>query len=114
MREQEQRRAECALYQFSVEDNGIGMSPEFLKTVFTPFERAADSVVRQTEGTGLGMAITKNLVSAMGGQISVKSKEGCGTTFLVDLELELQEKSLMEQPDQDVYKRQGLCCRRSL
>ncbi|MEW4414154.1 ATP-binding protein [Clostridium sp. AN503] len=108
VREQEQRRAECALYQFSVEDNGIGMSPEFLKTVFTPFERAADSVVRQTEGTGLGMAITKNLVSAMGGQISVKSKEGCGTTFLVDLELELQEKSLMEQPDQEPEPATGI------
>ena len=94
--EEKQRQAGCAFYRFNVTDNGIGMTPEFLKTVFTPFERASDSVVRRTEGTGLGMAISKNLVSAMGGQISVKSEVGRGTTFSVDLELSLQETEAVE------------------
>lgn len=98
--EQAQRQADCAVYQFCVTDNGIGMSRDFLKTIFTPFERAEDSVVRQTEGTGLGMAITKNLVSAMGGQISVKSELGRGTTFFVDLELHLQKADMVEQREE--------------
>lgn len=100
VKEQAKRQTGCAVYQFCVTDNGIGMSQDFLKTVFTPFERAEDSVVRQTEGTGLGMAITKNLVSAMSGQIYVKSEMGYGTTFFVDLELPLQEADRTEPQEE--------------
>ena len=99
VKEQDQKEAGHTEFQFVVADNGIGMSPEFQKTVFMPFERAGDSVVRQTEGTGLGMAITKNLVSAMGGQISVESEQGQGTAFYVNLELPLLEKELFDEPE---------------
>lgn len=89
--EQGQRQTEFATYHFSVSDNGIGMPSDFQKIIFNPFERAGSSTVHQTEGTGLGMAITKSLVSAMGGQISLESQVGRGTTFYVDLELPLEE-----------------------
>ena len=64
--------------------------------IFTPFERADGSSVKQTEGTGLGMAITKNLVTAMGGQISVESTPGQGTVFCVDLELATRDFGRVE------------------
>ena len=75
------------LYEFRVSDNGIGMSPEFAKTVFDPFTREQTSTVSGIQGTGLGMAITKNIVDMMGGTISVESEQGSGTTFTVNLEL---------------------------
>lgn len=73
-------------HHFVVEDNGIGMSKEYIKKVFEPFSREVNSVVNGTQGTGLGMSITKNLVELMGGFISVESEEGEGTRFSVDLE----------------------------
>lgn len=76
-----------ALYEFQVKDTGIGMSPEFVKQVFEPFERERTSTVSGIQGTGLGMAITKNIVDMMGGTISVTSEEGKGTTFTVALQL---------------------------
>lgn len=76
-----------ALYEFQVKDTGIGMSPEFVKQVFVPFERERTSTVSGIQGTGLGMAITKNIVDMMGGTISVASEEGKGTTFTVALQL---------------------------
>lgn len=94
--ELEQRHTGFAVYRFQVADTGIGMPPEFLKRIFNPFERADGSIVNKTEGTGLGMAITKNLVTAMGGQISVESKQGEGTTFRVELELATLDLSRME------------------
>lgn len=94
-REREQR-AGSATYRFTVTDSGIGIAPEAQKTIFTPFERASDTTVRRTAGTGLGLAITKNLVSAMGGQITVKSTLGQGTSFIVDLDLPLQEGDVPE------------------
>lgn len=92
--EMEQRHTEFASYRFTVTDTGIGMSSEFLKTLFTPFERADVKRVQNTEGTGLGMAIAKNLVTAMGGQILVESKLGQGSVFTVEIEL------LMQNPGQ--------------
>ncbi len=75
-----------AAYEFQVKDTGIGMSPEFLKHVFDPFERERTSTVSGIQGTGLGMAITKNIVDMMGGTISVDSEVGKGTTFTVALQ----------------------------
>ena len=66
-------------YEFTVEDNGIGMSPAFQEKMFTPFERAADARVRGIQGTGLGLAITRNLVQMMNGTIQVESRLDEGT-----------------------------------
>ena len=70
---------------FSCEDNGIGMSSEFLEKIFIPFERVHNTTISKIEGTGLGMAIVKNLVEQMGGRIEVESKEGAGSRFQVTL-----------------------------
>ena len=75
-----------ASYEFQVKDTGIGMSKEFVQHVFEPFERERTSTVSGIQGTGLGMAITKNIVDMMGGRISVVSAEGKGTTFTVSLQ----------------------------
>lgn len=77
-------------YQMKVFDNGYGMSEEFLKVIFEPFEKERNGVYGGVEGTGLGMAITKSLVELMGGKISVESKLGEGTVFTVNLPLQLQ------------------------
>ncbi len=76
-----------ASYDFQVKDTGIGMSQEFLEHVFEPFERERTSTVSGVQGTGLGMAITKNIVDMMGGTVSVVSEEGKGSTFTVSLQL---------------------------
>ncbi len=76
-------------YSFIISDTGIGMSPEFRKHIFEPFERETTSTLSQTEGTGLGMSITKGIVDAMGGTISVESEPGRGSTFKVELDLKL-------------------------
>ncbi len=78
---------------FLVEDSGIGMSEEFLEHLFTPFEQEDGTVSRKYGGTGLGMAITKNLVGLLGGEIRVKSKQGEGTAFTVELPLEVPEET---------------------
>lgn len=85
-------------YEFVFKDNGIGMSEEFLKNIFEPFERAEDERVSQQQGTGLGMAITYNLVKMMNGDIHVKSKEGVGTEFDVTLFLKFGNSSSYLQP----------------
>lgn len=79
-------------FEFRVKDNGIGISEDFLKNVFEPFERERSSTVSGIQGTGLGMAITKNIVTMMGGTIEVESKEGVGTEFIINLTLRLQDK----------------------
>ncbi len=81
-----------ATYEFKVKDTGIGMSPEFVKVVFEPFERERTSTVSGIQGTGLGMAITKNIVDMMGGNIEVSSEVGKGTEFTITLEFKLQSK----------------------
>lgn len=75
-----------------VEDTGFGMTPEFLETIFDAFSRAENSTISKIQGTGLGMSITKNLVDLMGGIISVKSEEGVGSLFSVELELLIPEE----------------------
>lgn len=72
-----------SVYEFRVKDNGIGMSPEFIKKIFDPFERERTSTVSRVPGTGLGMSISKNLVEMMGGTIEVQSEQGKGTEFMV-------------------------------
>ena len=78
-------------YEFVFSDTGCGMSKEFLKTVFEPFTRANDSRVTKVEGTGLGMAIVKSVVTLMNGTIDVESVEGEGTTFTVVVHLKLRD-----------------------
>ncbi len=75
-----------AAYEFQVKDTGIGMSQDFLKHVFDPFERERTSTVSGIQGTGLGMAITRNIVDMMGGTVAVDSEVGKGTTFTVSLQ----------------------------
>ncbi|MBD5102494.1 MAG: response regulator [Subdoligranulum sp.] len=78
--------------RFTVSDNGLGMSEEYLKVIFDPFTREETNVTHEIQGTGLGMAITKSLVDLMGGTIKVESKPGEGSTFTVELELRIQER----------------------
>ena len=84
-------------YEFQVKDTGVGMSPEFLKHVFDPFERERTSTVRGIQGTGLGMAITKNIVDMMGGTVSVDSEVGKGTTFTVSLQFKTCSGSVKQE-----------------
>ena len=84
--------------RFTVADNGIGMSEEYVKTIFEPFSRETTDKTKSIQGTGLGMAITKNIVDLMGGVITVDSEPGKGTTFTVELELEIAE-SVPEDAD---------------
>ena len=78
------------LYEFRVKDNGIGMSQEFVQKIFSPFERERTSTVSRTQGTGLGMAITKNIVDMMGGTIEVQTEQDKGTEFIVRLPFRTQ------------------------
>ena len=80
-----------AKYRFLVSDNGMGMSADFKETIFDPFTRAESSVTNKVQGTGLGMAITKNLVEAMGGIIDVDSELGQGSCFEVLMDLKIAE-----------------------
>ena len=80
-----------AKYRFLVSDNGMGMSADFKETIFDPFTRAENSVTNKVQGTGLGMAITKNLVEAMGGTIDVDSELGQGSCFEVLMDLKIAE-----------------------
>jgi len=98
-------RTGYARYEFRIKDTGIGMSPEFAKTIFDPFTRERTSTVSGIQGTGLGMTITKTIVDMMGGSIQVQSEEGKGSEFIVDLDLRLQEGRRELQP---IEKLQGL------
>ena len=92
-------RPGCATYEFTVADNGIGMSAEFVGHVFDTFARERSSTVSGIQGTGLGMAITKSLVEMMGGTVAVESEQGRGTTFTVTLPLRLAAAEPGRQPD---------------
>ena len=85
-----QAAAGCSRVRFAVTDNGPGMSEDYQKVIFEPFSR--EHLARQVRGTGLGMAITKNLVDLMGGSIQVESQPGQGCTVTVELELRVEEK----------------------
>ena len=80
------------LYEISVKDTGIGMSQEFAERIFEPFERERTSTVSKIQGTGLGMAISKNIIDMMGGTIEVVTEQGKGTEFIIRIALRLQEE----------------------
>lgn len=97
-----QRNPACANYRFMVEDNGYGMSEEYVKNIFQAFTREDDTRINKIQGSGLGMAITKNLVSLMGGSISVKSKKGEGSVFTLDLEFPISEKIVWDHKKEEL------------
>ncbi len=78
-------------YEIRVKDTGIGMSEEFTKHIFEPFERERNTTASGIQGTGLGMAITKNIIDTMGGTIELHSEQGKGTEFIIRLDFRLQE-----------------------
>lgn len=90
--------------KFEVIDNGIGMSKEFINRVYEPFAREVRSATNKVQGTGLGMAIAKNLVDLMGGTISVKSEMGKGSTFTVELQFAISE----QKRDKAFWKHHGI------
>ena len=102
------RSTDRGIYEFRVSDTGIGMSPEFLKTVFDPFTREQTSTVNGIQGTGLGMAITKNIVDMMGGTIEVESEQNKGTTFTVNLELRFTDDQQQMEPITELNGLRGL------
>lgn len=81
-------------YEFRVKDNGIGMSEDFKEHIFEAFSRENSATSSGVQGTGLGMAITKNIVDMMGGSITVNSEEGVGTEFIVSLRFEISGKAV--------------------
>ena len=96
------RDAHFAKYKFIVQDDGIGMSDAYLKTIFDPFTREEKSGTNHVQGTGLGMAITKSVVDLMGGVISVESAPGQGSRFEVMLEFPIDtEAALVQKPETD-------------
>ena len=99
-----QKSANLAHIRFIVADNGYGMSAEFLKNLFEPFAREDNDKINGIQGTGLGMAITKNIVELMGGSISVDSELGCGSVFNVDLELQI----VNGEPDKEFWRELGI------
>ena len=95
----------CGQYEFRIKDNGIGMSPEFAQKIFEPFERERTSTVSRIQGTGLGMAITKNIVDMMGGTIEVQTAQGKGSEFIICLPLRTQAE---HRPVEKITELEGL------
>ena len=95
----------CGQYEFRIKDNGIGMSPEFAKKIFEPFERERTSTVSRIQGTGLGMAITKNIVDMMGGTIEVQTAQGKGSEFIIRVPLRVQAE---RRPVEKITELEGL------
>ena len=91
--------SELGCYEFIIEDNGIGMSPEFQKIMFEPFSRADDQRTTRIQGTGLGMAITRNIVNLMNGSIKVDSVLNRGTKITVTIFLKLQESEKEQEKE---------------
>ena len=94
-----------ANYEFNIKDNGIGMSQDFVEHIFEPFERERNSTISGIQGTGLGMAITKNIVDMMNGSISIKSELNVGTEVTVGFTFRLPSK---EKEPQDIPELKGL------
>ena len=92
-------------YEFIIKDNGIGMSEEFVERIFEPFERESTTTRSGIQGTGLGMAITKNIIEMMNGTVTVESKVGKGSTFTVNLSLKLQD---VEKNAEQIRELEGL------
>ena len=95
----------CGQYEFRIKDNGIGMSPEFAQKIFEPFERERTSTVSRIQGTGLGMAITKNIVDMMGGTIEVQTAQGKGSEFIIRVPLRVQAE---HRPVEKITELEGL------
>ena len=95
----------CGQYEFRIKDNGIGMSREFAQKIFEPFERERSSTVSRIQGTGLGMAITKNIVDMMGGTIEVQTAQGKGSEFIVRVPLRVQAE---HRPVEKITELEGL------
>ena len=95
----------CGQYEFRIKDNGIGMSEEFVRKIFEPFERERTSTVSRIQGTGLGMAITKNIVDMMGGTIEVQTAQGKGSEFIICLPLRTQDE---HRPVEKITELEGL------
>ena len=94
MREEKSELPGCIRLTYAVADSGIGMSPEFMETMYQPFSRQTDSRVNSIQGTGLGLAITKQMVELMGGTIECQSEQGKGTTFTVVLDIPEADRQL--------------------
>ena len=95
----------CGQYEFRIKDNGIGMSQEFAQKIFEPFERERTSTVSRIQGTGLGMAITKNIVDMMGGTIEVQTAQGKGSEFIIRVPLRVQAE---HRPVEKITELEGL------
>ena len=95
----------CGQYEFRIKDNGIGMSPEFAQKIFEPFERERTSTVSRIQGTGLGMAITKNIVDMMGGTIEVQTAQGKGSEFIIRVPMRVQTE---HRPVEKITELEGL------
>ena len=95
----------CGQYEFRIKDNGIGMSQEFAQKIFEPFERERTSTVSRIQGTGLGMAISKNIVDMMGGTIEVQTAQGKGTEFTVCVPMRAQTE---QRPVEKITELEGL------
>ena len=95
----------CGQYEFRIKDNGIGMSQEFAKKIFEPFERERTSTVSRIQGTGLGMAITKNIVDMMGGTIEVQTAQGKGSEFIIRVPMRAQAE---HRPVEKITELEGL------
>ena len=95
----------CGQYEFRIKDNGIGMSQEFAQKIFEPFERERTSTVSGIQGTGLGMAITKNIVDMMGGTIEVQTAQGKGSEFIIRVPLRVQTE---HRPVEKITELEGL------
>ncbi len=92
-------------FTFIIKDNGIGMSEDFVKHIFEPFEREVSTTKSGIQGTGLGMAITKNIVEMMNGEITVNSELGKGSEFIINLTLKLQD---IEKDEEQIRELNGL------
>ena len=103
MSERSSEKPGCAEYVFCIEDTGIGMSEEFKSHIFEQFAREKSSTVSRTQGTGLGMAITKSLVDLMGGSISVESELGKGSKFTVTLTFKLTTRATVKYNSDDTH-----------
>ena len=104
VRQLPQHTKNYARFLFTIKDNGIGMSKEYLDTIFQPFTRETTGKTLGIQGTGLGMAITKNLVDLMGGTIKIESEPDKGSTFTIGLELRIKEQKV----DVDFWKKSGI------
>ena len=99
IREKPNGFSELGCYEFTIEDDGIGMTPEFQKIMFDPFSRADDHRTTKVQGTGLGMAITRNIVHLMNGDIQVDSASNKGTKITVTVYLKLQESEKEQEKE---------------